>query len=902
MAERHLRRSVLFDTQDEFLVAREGTDQVIKIKTVNQDIGQPVPVLFGTRFVEPTIVSWGATFSRIFGYYQSRTGSIVSNKDDIFLEDDPRHPNYQGIRSINPNIPLHIISVRMAVCLGDATIVEYRAENLLFYVIDATDPRNNLFDFRATTIASNIDTNVMSLWRTSASAYYLFSSGHITAPNGGLGLPFGAPTVSDPTNSHSHFWLSKGNLPVTNKRITTTSMDGHQAYSGLTSIWFSNFNFGGKVPLPKWRLLTTRVDKQTRQDKDTGQYLAQWNEFDSIITAPDVSRNTRGLGPTFGQIQDGPTMNPAHALREALIDKSWGASIPEDKLDDTSFHICADTCKRDGLDFCYLWDKLEPVNKLIQIILDYIDAVLYYDPHVDLYRVKVIRDDYVINAIPQFAEHNISKLTNYKRQHGDESVNSVTIIYHDYKRDINDAVTLVDQVAVNLAGKTIGASFTHEGCATKEAALRVAERELTAISQSLISFSIHVDDSNQTLGIGDAIHVSWQDLNIKQLVMRILRIHYGDGTTAGITLDLIQDVFADIHRFGELIKPQDIDVVRPSFPLPVTQIVFYEQGYFDLADPSTAFTVNPKATWIKAGRIADYLNISIAIENVAMPFAIGALQVAIPGLTNDPRTSGQIISVSFTGGQVPPETKVRINDELFLVSVRAVLPPFYELVILERAVEDSVAAEHYVGSHVTFLDLLWKDSQVWDGSAYTVYLQSGIYNDREAITPPVSGFVGRGNLAPAPRYVKIRDQFVGYNVWVDGDLTIKWQARARDGNTIDSGQQTRIKVTTLENTVISTQVIAVASKDSSGNYPEQTVTISKAIIETALGHSLGTIEVEVDSIWQGRRSWQSWKTRVDWASYDRSGQRQGWNFKWGFNWGGGGATGFGYDWDNNYSD
>ena len=876
MAEQYLRRSVLFDLQDEALVARLA-DQQIKIKTVNDDVGRPVPVLFGTRYIDPAIVAWQTQDLFVRSFFR-RISYRITN--DYTPEGYGTQRPDGTWSSYSDPFPITSVSLRMVLCLGGADAVNH-------YTVEG-----NFFRVDPVTLPSNYDASVVSLWaiypQTSEEAP-LFGGAY--PREGSLGMPSYYPQRNNPQLSRSHFWLSNGQLPQGNlQTVTNAQVDGSQIYTGMTSLWFYKFNFGGKIPLVKWKPMVSRILTLTEQDDD-GQYNRQWRRDEAIITA----------GYSFGGQSFGPTMNPAHALRECLTNKSWGAGIPEDELDEQSFEICSTTCQNDGLDFCYLWDTLEPIDKLIKSILDYIDAVLYYDSHDGLYRVKVIRDDYVINAIPQFAEHNIQSLTKYKRLHSDEAVNSVTIVYHDYLRGINDALTLTDQVAVALAGKKIGASFAYEGCATKEAALRVAERELTAISQSLISFSIHVDNTNQTLGIGDAINVSWRDIGIQQLVCRILRIRYGDGTTAGVTLDVIQDVFADIHRFGEIVKPQDIDVVRPTFPNPNFVLRFYEQSYFDLLNPATAFVNNPLERWIKFGRTDTFPDITVSVDGYEAISAVTTLPTMIPDLDTDPRRQSISFVVKYGGAAFNSDLRrIRINDEIMMARMTRLSGDFHQVDITERAVDDSIATIHYLNSELVFLDRLTEDRTPWDGGAYTVYLLQDNYNDRESIVP-VYPFVGRGNLAPVPRYVKIRDQFVGHNIWVDGDLTIKWQARARNGDTVDTGQQTRVKVTTIENTVISTQVFAVASKDASGNYPEQTVTISKAVIEAAVGHTLGTIEVEVDSLWQGRRSWQAWNTRVDWASYDRSGQRQGWNFDWSNNWGGGNATGFGYDWDNQYS-
>ena len=233
-------------------------------------------------------------------------------------------------------------------------------------------------------------------------------------------------------------------------------------------------------------------------------------------------------------------------------------------------------------------------------------------------------------------------------------------------------------------------------------------------------------------------------------------------------------------------------------------------------------------------------------------------------------------------------------------TVREVADGKYEVIVTARAVDDTVAIAHYRGANVAFLDLLWKDSEVWNNAPVSVYLTEGVYNDREAVTPPLH-IVGRGNLPPVPTYLKINDQF-GHNVWADQDVVVKIVARGRAGNVIDSGQVSRVKLTTIDNTVIAVRNVTPPASPTGEHFAEQTITFSGLVIESAIGKNLATLEVTVDSVWDNRQSWQRWQSRIDWANYDRSGQRQGWNFDWGNDWGGGDASGWGYDFDENYGD
>jgi hypothetical protein len=81
------------------------------------------------------------------------------------------------------------------------------------------------------------------------------------------------------------------------------------------------------------------------------------------------------------------------------------------------------------------------------------------------------------------------------------------------------------------------------GCATSALAERLASRELAARSRPLVKATIKVDRTLYQKRIGDVVTLTWPQLGINKMIMRIARVNRGKPGASAITLDLLRDVF-----------------------------------------------------------------------------------------------------------------------------------------------------------------------------------------------------------------------------------------------------------------------------------------------------------------------------------------------------------------------
>jgi Putative phage tail protein len=107
------------------------------------------------------------------------------------------------------------------------------------------------------------------------------------------------------------------------------------------------------------------------------------------------------------------------------------------------------------------------------------------------------------------------------------------------------AVSVTDAAGVQQLGEVIAATRDFPGIRAQGLAVRVAGRELRALSAPLLAGEITVTRQGAHLGPGDVVRLrSDARLGESDIVCRITEVGQGDGRANGIRLTLAEDVFA----------------------------------------------------------------------------------------------------------------------------------------------------------------------------------------------------------------------------------------------------------------------------------------------------------------------------------------------------------------------
>jgi hypothetical protein len=259
-----------------------------------------------------------------------------------------------------------------------------------------------------------------------------------------------------------------------------------------------------------------------------------------VIPSGNSAALVASLRGAFGR---GPDMNPAHIIRECLTNRDWGLGYSALEIGG-SFTAAADTLYAEGFGLSLLWQQDGSIEEFISIVLDHIDATLFIDRRTGLWELKLIRADYLAASLPLFDETNVVDWGRLGRRAPSDLVNSITVRFSDANTDDTGAVTITDTARVQAMGEVIAATLDYPGIRYQSLALRVAERDLRALSAPLLSGEIVVTRVGSGLGPGDVIRLRSPRLGPEDVVMRISEIGQGDGRDNGIRLKLAEDVFA----------------------------------------------------------------------------------------------------------------------------------------------------------------------------------------------------------------------------------------------------------------------------------------------------------------------------------------------------------------------
>lgn len=258
----------------------------------------------------------------------------------------------------------------------------------------------------------------------------------------------------------------------------------------------------------------------------------------------EVRRIPTGLSTT-NHIVNGFDANPAHVIFEMLTNDEWGLGLPSGDIDLVNFQAAADTLFAEGNGFSTSLNNSIEAFDLVQQLETQIDGVVYTDPQNGLWKIKLVRDDYVFANLFQIDESNVALYGEYARASWDDTSNEVKISFTDRNLDYFKTSAVVQDLANfrlqgNVAKPT---SLEMRGVADATLASSLVTRELRQVSIPLAKANVTMDRSAWDVILGQAIRYSNPNVPVTDLVMRITKINLGEMTDNKIQLELIEDVF-----------------------------------------------------------------------------------------------------------------------------------------------------------------------------------------------------------------------------------------------------------------------------------------------------------------------------------------------------------------------
>ena len=313
--------------------------------------------------------------------------------------------------------------------------------------------------------------------------------------------------------------------------------DNLPAYRGIATAMFreqdgverKGFLWGQSPFIPPAEFMVTRIPQA-------------WYPARATIEFPSGVSTTLPDEITAVETHLGPNCNPAHIIRELMIDSVWGAGIDEAFLDNDSFEAAADIFHDEGLGLSFQWDASREVQDLIADVLEHIEAVLFASPLTGLFVLRPLRGGYDADTLDVYDEANSEVLSVVRRLPG-EIPNEVALTWTNPGSEKSELVTLQNLGGVARAGTVIGDNAGRPGIRDVKTAWEVAERELVATTEEALAVEVELDRRAWGMVPGDVFKLTSEDHLLDENIVRVIRVDYGNPREPQIKVNAIEDVF-----------------------------------------------------------------------------------------------------------------------------------------------------------------------------------------------------------------------------------------------------------------------------------------------------------------------------------------------------------------------
>lgn len=236
--------------------------------------------------------------------------------------------------------------------------------------------------------------------------------------------------------------------------------------------------------------------------------------------------------------------DPAAVIYDLLTSK-WGKlALPASSIELSTFQAASLTLFNEGNGYSRCIEQSEDAWSIIGDILKQIDGVLYPEPTTGKFELHLIRNDYSIPGLVDINPNN-AQIESYAVQGWSETLNQVRLEWtnriNGYQYDISFGQNGPN--AISQGNKVRSVTIRYQGVNNTALAQKLASRELAVVSRPVVKATVIVNRAFYQARPGSVYTLTWPELNVGGMVMRVARVDLGALHSGQITLDLIRDVF-----------------------------------------------------------------------------------------------------------------------------------------------------------------------------------------------------------------------------------------------------------------------------------------------------------------------------------------------------------------------
>ncbi|WP_218186907.1 phage tail protein, partial [Pseudomonas sp. NBRC 111129] len=314
-----------------------------------------------------------------------------------------------------------------------------------------------------------------------------------------------------------------------------------------------------------------------------GMYIG--NSSSPQATSFVVSRFPKSPDDRFSDYEQiGLDANPAFFIYEMITHGLYGADLSYSSIDLESFTSAAKTLFDEGLGISAVIDSSTTAGDVIDDIKRVIQCSLQTDAATGALKLKLIRNDYDVNALPLLDQSNIKNLSGFTRGSLDTAITEVKLKYTSIADDFTERTVIAQNSALRIhKGDSDGQTVQMPMVSTRELANKIAAREMAGISVPLATCIAECNRGPAHTEVGDVVRLSWPADGVDNLIMRVTGVDLGAPQDGSVRLTLVQDVFGvfmSLYADGS-----ERSWVKPSFePTDITR--------YDVIDAPVILTTN----------------------------------------------------------------------------------------------------------------------------------------------------------------------------------------------------------------------------------------------------------------------------------------------------------------------
>lgn len=483
-------------------------------------------------------------------------------------------------------------------------------------------------------------------------------------------------------------------------------------------------------------------------------------------------------------------INPIHKIREILTDDT-AMNKPESDVNDVNFTAAANRIYEEGLGISWAIQE-KSCKEAIDELLNHIEAGIRVNRQTGKYEVVLFRDD-LLN-LDTALEFNASNIKEFQPEvaNADDLINVLNIKFYDRNLIKESSFSVYENGNIlSNGGQQITEDISFPYFMNRRNAELVANWKLKQLSTPVWKGSFTTGKYEaRRLNRYDVVRLTWLDLGITDLPVRIMKIGLGDGKDNTVTLDFIEVIpYSNFDYQMINVDPSNNEVLqpKPNVGFALEMPYFEAVQNFGQTQTDAELANNPDHGYLLVAAKKPQTNSinALLFTDSGAGFAQQKIVNYAPNLLLDQDIG--YLDTSFSVKNVDSISSVEVGSCLVVDNEIMVYQSYNsttKILTVKRAALDTHPEIHTANAMAFFYDAF---------AAYdtTQYVDGEVVQARIRTTTPTSilpieqaqaltiAFNARAYRPYPPNNIKINDTYYLESLVVSNDVVVTWVDRNR---------------------------------------------------------------------------------------------------------------------------